>query len=147
MANRGRFSVEGEKNVLKDRELRSEIIWLYHDVPVAEHGGRWKMTELVTINYWWPGVTRDIERYIEEYNIYQRMKNRMEKVVGKLKLSEVLEKSWTHLTIDFITKLPLVAGKNATLVVYDRLSKMTHFVATIEGTLVERLARLFRDNI
>ena len=32
-------------------------------------------------------------------------------------------------------------------VVCDRLSKITHFVATIEGILVEDLARLFRDNM
>jgi len=75
------------------------------------------------------------------------MKNRTEEVVGKLKLSEILEKPWTHLTIDFITKLPVVAGKDAILVVYNRLSKMTYFVATTEETLVEGLARLFRDNI
>jgi len=49
--------------------------------------------------------------------------------------------------VDFITKLPLVAGKDVILVVCDRLSKMTYFVATIEGTLAEELARLFRDNI
>jgi len=44
-------------------------------------------------------------------------------------------------------KLPLVARKDAILVVYNRLSKITHFVATTEGTLVKGLARLFRDNI
>ena len=33
------------------------------------------------------------------------------------------------------------------LVVCNWLSKITHFVATTEGTLVEELARLFRDNI
>ena len=49
--------------------------------------------------------------------------------------------------VDFITKLPLVAGKDAILVVCDRLSKMTHFVVTTEGTSVEGLARLFRDNV
>ena len=49
--------------------------------------------------------------------------------------------------VDFITKLPVVAGKDVILVVCDRLSKMTHFVATIEATLVEGLVRLFRDNI
>ena len=53
----------------------------------------------------------------------------------------------THLIVDFITKLPLVAGKNAVLVVCNRLSKITHFVATTEETLVEGLARLFRDNV
>jgi len=71
----------------------------------------------------------------------------MEEVAGKLKLSEVPEKPWTHLTVDFITKLPVVAGKDVILVVYSRLSKMTHFVATTEGTSAEGLARLFRDNV
>jgi len=75
------------------------------------------------------------------------MKNRTEEVVGKLKLSEVLEKPWTYLMVDFITKLLLVAGKDAILVVCNRLSKMTHFVTTTEGTLAEGLVRLFRDNV
>ena len=44
-------------------------------------------------------------------------------------------------------KLLLVAGKNAILVVCDRLSKMTNFVATTEETSAEGLARLFRDNM
>ena len=61
--------------------------------------------------------------------------------------SRVPKKPWSHLIVDFITKLPVVAGKDIVLVVYDRLSKMTHFVATTEGTLVEGLARLFRDNV
>ena len=84
---------------------------------------------------------------MEGCNLCQRMKNRMEEVVGKLKLSEVLEKLWTHLMVDFIMKLLVVAGKDAILVVCNRLSKMMHFMATTEGTSAEGLARLFRDNV
>jgi len=51
------------------------------------------------------------------------------------------------LTVDFITKLPVVAGKDIILVVCDRLSKMTYFVATTEGTSAEGLARLLWDNV
>jgi len=138
---------EGKVYVLKNKKLRAEIIWWHHDVLAAGHGGQWKTTELVTRKYWWPGVTRDIGRYVERCDLCQRMKNRMEEMAGKLKLSEVPEKLWTHLTVDFITKLLVVAGKDAILVVCDRLSKITHFVATTEGTLVEGLARLFRDNV
>jgi len=69
--------------VLKNEELRAEIIQLHHDVLVAGYGDRWKTTELVTRNYWWPGVMRDIERYVERYNMCQRMKNRTEKVAVK----------------------------------------------------------------
>ena len=77
----------------------------------------------------------------------QWMKNRTEVLMGKLKLSEVPEKPWTHLIVDFITKLLLVAGKNTILVVYNRLSKMMHFVATTEEILAKGLARLFRNNV
>ena len=49
--------------------------------------------------------------------------------------------------IDFITKLLIVAVKDTILVVCDKLSKMTYFVATMERTLVKGLARLFRDNV
>ena len=102
---------------------------------------------MVTRNCWWPGVIRDIGRYVEGCDLCQRMKNRTEELAEKLKLSEVLEKLWTYLMVDFIMKLPVVAGKNVILVVCNRLSKMTHFVATIEGTSTEGLARLFRDNV
>jgi len=71
----------------------------------------------------------------------------MEEFAGKLKLSEVPKKLWPYLIVDFITKLPVVAGKDVILVVCYRLSKMTHFVATTEGTSAEGLARLFWDNV
>ena len=64
-----------------------------------------------------------------------------------MKLSEVPEKLWMHLMVDFITKLPVVAKKDAILVVCDRLSKIIHFMVTMEGTLAEGLARLSRDNV
>ena len=104
--------------VPKDEDLRMEIIWLYHDTPVAEHRGRWKTTELVMRNYWWPEVTNNMGKYMDGCNACQKMKNRTEAPV-----------------------------KNAILVVCDRLSKIAHFVATTEETLVEGLARLFRDNV
>jgi len=97
--------------------------------------------ELVTRNYWWPGVTREVERYVEGCDLCQWMKNKTEEVAGKLKLGEVLEKPWTHILVDFITKLPVVAGNDVILVVCDRLSKITHFIATMEGTSAEGLAR------
>jgi len=75
------------------------------------------------------------------------MKNHMESLVGKLIVNEVLKKLWMYLIVDFITKFPLVAGKNTIMIVYDRLSKMTHFVATTKGMRVEELARLLRDNV
>jgi len=61
--------------------------------------------------------------------------------------NKVLKRLWTHLIVNFITKLLFIVGKNEILVVYDRLSKIVHFIANMEKTLVERLVRLFRDNV
>ena len=45
-----------------------------------------KMVELVMRNYWWPGVIRDIERYVEGCNLCQRMKNRDREVGRKVEI-------------------------------------------------------------
>jgi len=74
-------------------------------------------------------------------------KNRAEILAGKLELSEILEKPWIYLIVDFITKLLLVAGKDAIWIVYNRLLKMAYFVAMMEKTSVKGLARLFRDDM
>ena len=38
--------------VPRDDKLRMEIVRLYHDMPVGEHGGQWKTVELITWNFW-----------------------------------------------------------------------------------------------
>ena len=52
-----------------------------------------------------------------------------------------------YISVDFITKLPLAQGYNSILVVVNRLTKMVHFILTIEKTLAEGLVQLFRNNV
>ena len=47
--------------ILKNKSLRLEIIQLHYNIPIARHGELWKMVELVTRNYWWPGVTKKVK--------------------------------------------------------------------------------------
>jgi len=61
--------------------------------------------------------------------------------------NSILEKPWAYISVDFITKLPLAQGYGSILVVVNRLTKIVHFIPTMEKTLAEVLARLFRDNI
>ena len=56
---------KGKIYMPRNEELRTEIIWLYHNVLAAGHREQWKMVELVTRNYWWLGVMRDVGRYVE----------------------------------------------------------------------------------
>jgi len=88
-----------------------------------------------------------VKRYMEGCDVYQHNKNCTEQPAGKLMPNSIPEKPWTHILADFITKLPLAQGYDSILVVVDRLTKIVHFIPTTEKTLVEGLARLFRDNV
>jgi len=105
--------------VPKDEVLRAEIIRLHYNTPVGEHGGQWKTVELVTRNFWWPGVTMEVKQYVEDCDSCQRNKNRTEQLAGKLMPNSIPEKPWMHISADFITKLPLAQGYNSILVVVD----------------------------
>jgi len=73
----------------------------------------------------------------------QRYKNQSEAPVGKLMPNTILEKLWSCISADFITKLPLAQGYDVILVVCDRFSKMAYFIATTEKTSAEGLTKLF----
>ena len=75
------------------------------------------------------------------------MKNRTEAPAEKLIMNKVSEKALIYLIVDLITKLPLVAEKNAILVVCNQLSKIAHFMVITEGTSAEGLVRQFQDNV
>ena len=102
---------------------------------------------MVTRNFWWPGVSRKVKQYVEECDMCQRNKNHMQAPAGKLMPNSIPEKPWSHISANFITKLLLAQGYDSILVVVDRLTKMAHFIPTIEKTTAGGLARLFRDNI
>jgi len=89
----------------------------------------------------------DQREYVEGYNACQRNKNCMEQPAGKLMPNSIPDKAWTHISADFITKLPPVQEYDSILVVVDWFTKMVHFVPTTEKTTTEGLARLFRDNV
>ena len=145
--NKGLVLKEGRVYVPKNEKLRVEIIQLHHDTLIAGHGRQWKTVELVTRNYWWPGIMKEVKRYVEGCDQCQRMKNKAEMPAGKLRPNQIPEKLWQHISVDFITKLPVSKGHDSILVVCDRFLKMSYFVATTEKTTAEGLARLFRDNV
>ena len=141
---------------MPEGELREEMIWLYHNTPVGEHGRRqkttehgrrWKTTELVTRNYWQPGVMKEVGKYIDGCDACQYYKNRNKALAGKLIPNTIPEKPQSYISADFITKLSLAQGYDAILVVCDCFSKMIHFITTIEKTSAEGLARLFRGYV
>ena len=48
--------------------------------------------------------------------------------------NSIPEKPWVYISADFITKLLLVQGYDSILVVVNRLTKIVHFIPTMEKT-------------
>ncbi|GJU46057.1 putative reverse transcriptase domain-containing protein [Tanacetum coccineum] len=65
-----------------------------------------------------------------------------------LKQPEIPEWKWDNITMDFIMKLPRSkSGHDTIWVVVDRLTKSTYFLATREDYSMEKLARLYINEI
>jgi len=46
----------------------------------------------VTRNYWWPGVTKDVGKYVDGCDMCQRIKNYAEILAEKLIANKILER-------------------------------------------------------
>ena len=44
--------------------LQQQIVQMHHDLPSARHPGWWKTYELVSRNYWWPGMITFVKKYV-----------------------------------------------------------------------------------
>ena len=126
--------------------LRTELMYLFHDVPYAGHMGIHRTTVHMQKQYWWPGMTSDIKAYVQACAKCQRSKPEARKPAGLLQPLPIPAKFWASVSMDLITGLPkTAAGYDAIVVFVDRLSKMTHF-GPCKGTVDSPgLAQLLLD--
>ena len=122
----------GKVYVPKDRDLRLDLLKLHHDTRLAGHQGRWKTLELISRNYWWPGMSIDVKKYVQGCDTCQRNKPTRQPKFGLLQPNEVPAGPWEIWTIDIIIHLPESPDlqgetRTAIVVVVDRYSKRAHF--------------------
>ena len=66
----------GHIYVPKDNSLRRDIVKMYYDHPAIGHPGRWKTYELISREYWWPGLSQFTKNYIDGCATCQSTKNK-----------------------------------------------------------------------
>ncbi|GJY37692.1 putative reverse transcriptase domain-containing protein [Tanacetum coccineum] len=94
------------------------------------------------------GMKRDIATYVSKFLTCAKVKAEHQRPSGLLQQLEIPEWKWESITMDFITKLPRTRnGHDAIWVVVDRLTKSAHFLAIREDYSMEKLARLYTDEI
>ncbi|TPX29974.1 hypothetical protein SeMB42_g08025, partial [Synchytrium endobioticum] len=134
------------------KEVTSEdekllILQNRHASPTAGHFGHGKTYHLISKDYHWPNLNRDVKKFIQACDVCQRVKPRRHRKYGLLQPLPILQKRWSHLSMDFITHLPKYKSYDAIMVVIDRFSKMAHFIPTTESINAEKTAQLFVNEI
>ena len=112
-----------------DTKLRHNIVRAHHDTPQTGHPGRWRTTELVSRNYWWPGMGRYIANYVKTCDLCNRTKTFPTYPIGKLMPNRIPDRRWQVISVDLIVGLPTCQGQDALLVVVDHLSKRKHVIS------------------
>ncbi|GKE64851.1 putative reverse transcriptase domain-containing protein, partial [Tanacetum coccineum] len=98
--------------------------------------------------YWWLGIKKDIAVYVSKCLTCLKVKAKHQRPSGLLQQPEILVWKWEGITMDFITKLPRTSSRHDTIwVIVDRLTKSAHFLPMREDYKMDRLARLYLNEI
>ena len=147
MEEDGVVTWKGRIYVPVDRHLRENIIREHHDSPLAGHPGQYRTHELITRNYWWPCIMRDVQKYVKGCETCQRTKSRRTPLAGPLHPHDIPTRPWEVISLDLIGPLPESAGQNAILVVVDRFSKMIKVIPSHTEITSSGVARILRDHV
>ena len=147
----GNFTITNELLCWKNRIYvpegpRQRVIPSEHDLKVAGHFGRERTLELLSRNFYWTNMERDVRKYCSECDNCQRTKAPRHAKHGLLHPLELACKPLTHISTDFITDLPDSDGATIILVVVDRFTKMAHFIP-IKKKDSPTVARAYLENV
>nr|GEU40079.1 putative reverse transcriptase domain-containing protein [Tanacetum cinerariifolium] len=128
--------------------IRKLIMDEAHTSRYSVHLGADKMYYDLRDLYCWPGMKRDIAEYVSKCLTCSKIKAERQKPSGLLQQPEILEWKSEKITMDLVTKLPKSSsGHDAIWVVVDRLTKSAHFIPIREDYKIEKLARIYINEI
>ncbi|GKA03650.1 retrotransposon protein, putative, ty3-gypsy subclass [Tanacetum coccineum] len=98
--------------------------------------------------YWWPGMKKDIVVYVSKCLTCLKVKAEHQRPSGLLQQPKIPKWKWERIAMDFVTKLPRTSSGHDTIwVIVDRLTKSAHFLHMREDYKMDRLARLYQNEI
>src|SRR6266404_1434837 len=137
----------GKVYIPDNPQLHHNLVHAHHSATVARHPRCWKMLELVSWNYWWPGLSRYFAKFVTGCDACNQTKTFLTQKVGKLIPNKVPDQCWQVISVDMIGELPDSKGYNTTLVVVDCLSKQIHAIPTVTSLDSARVTWLFLEHI
>ncbi|KAL8124972.1 hypothetical protein AgCh_012593 [Apium graveolens] len=129
-------------------ELKHEILQEAHNSRFSIHPGSTKMYQDLKESYWWPNMKKEIAEWISKCYTCQRVKAKHQRPSGLLQPLDIPEWKWEHIATDFVVGLPKTkSNHDAIWIVIDRLTKSAHFLPINERFSLEKLVKLYLDEI
>ena len=97
----------------------------------------------VKLDFYWPGMKKDLMQYIKECDVCQRVKHENCRPAGLLQPLPIPSKPWLVVSMDLIEGLPKAQLKFVILVVVDRLTKYVHFIALAHPYIASKVASVY----
>ncbi len=88
--------------------LRQRIIHWVHTSISMGHPGISRTLRLLQNSFWWPSMTKDTTTYVKSCQVCAQSKIPKELPSGLLQPLPIPQRPWSHLSIDFVTDLPLL---------------------------------------
>ncbi|GJV29216.1 reverse transcriptase domain-containing protein, partial [Tanacetum coccineum] len=129
-------------------EVRTLIMDEAHKSKYFVHPGDGKMYYDLKERYWWPGMKKDIAEYVSKCLTCLKVKVEHHRAYGLLQQPKIPVWKWEGIAMDFVTKLSRTSSGHDTIwVIMDRLTKSAHFLSMREDYKMDRLARLYLNEI
>ncbi|KAI3757501.1 hypothetical protein L6452_05041 [Arctium lappa] len=146
--SRGIKCLNGRVWVPKFGGCRELLLEDAHKSKYSIHPGSTKMYRDLKLHYWWPIMKLDVAHFVERCVTCSQVKAEHQRPYGSLQSLEIPEWKWDKITMDFVTKLPKTLRGNDTIwVIVDRLTKSAHFLAMRETLPMDKLAKLYIDEV
>ncbi|KAJ6942306.1 hypothetical protein NC652_008196 [Populus alba x Populus x berolinensis] len=142
----GVLRYKGRIVVGQDGELRAKLIKSVHDSYVGGHASIQNTFRRLKTNFYWSGMKAMVKRTVEECDVCKQAKVERVAYPGLLQPLPVPKGTWEAITMDFIEGLPGSEGKNAIMVIVDRFTKYSHFIALNHPYTAQDIAQLFLDH-
>jgi len=127
--------------------LQQHVFRLLHSSPSAAHPGRDATLSNIQKDYYWPSLRNNVEEWIRNCDLCQRMKIRPKKKHGFLKPIDVNPGLWEVVTSDLITGLPSCKGYDAIWTATDKGGKLKHLAPTTSTLDSKGLYHLYLNHV
>lgn len=114
---------------------------------MAGHTGITRTLLRLSSNFYWPQMRKDVANFVAACLTCQQTKYSTQAPAGLLQPLPIPSQVWSHVTMDFITGLPMSQGKSVIMVVVDRLTKYTHIGSLPHHFTAAKAAELFIEMV